>query len=328
MTALAEIRDLRKEYRLGFSAHAPVLKALDGIDLDIRKGESLGLVGESGSGKSTLGRCLVGLQTQSSGRIRFDGIDSASADRGQRRVLRRRMQLIFQDPYSALNPRMTVGATLGEHLCVQRFGSRAQIRTRIVEVLELCGLSAAHAARYPHEMSGGQRQRVVIARAISTAPDFIVADEPVSALDVSTRAQIINLLRHLQSTLSLTSLFISHDLAVVAHTCQRIAVMYLGRIVELAPRDDLFRTPLHPYTRALLSAVPIPDPVIERGRTRLILKGEPPDPTLMAQGCGFHPRCPQATERCRMEAPAFRRLQPGHSVACHHAETPDRSEIS
>lgn len=315
MSALVQVRDLCKHYRLGHG----VLRALDGIDLDISSGESLGLVGESGSGKSTFGRCLVGLHPPSGGKIHFDGIDLATADPAARRILRRRMQLIFQDPYSALNPRMTIGGTLGEHLHVQGFGTRAAIRDRVARVLALCGLEQKHADRYPHEMSGGQRQRVVIARAISTGPDFIVADEPVSALDVSTRAQIINLLRRLQAELGLTSLFISHDLAVVAHTCQRIAVMYLGRVVELATREALFRAPLHPYTRALLSAVPVPDPAIEGSRQRIILQGEPPDPTGELVGCGFAPRCTLATDRCRSEPPVLQRHENGHFVACHHA---------
>ncbi len=320
MTPLVHIEGLQKHFRLGHGVRAPVLRALDGIDLHIARGETLGLVGESGSGKSTLGRCLLGLHTQTAGRIQFDGQDTATLDRAGRRALRRRMQLIFQDPYAALNPRMTVGGTLGEHLHVQGFGDRAAIRDRVSGVLELCGLPAAYAARYPHELSGGQRQRVVIARALSTHPDFVVADEPVSALDVSTRAQIINLLRTLQATLGLTSLFISHDLAVVAHTCRRIAVMYLGRIVELAPREALFRAPLHPYTRALLSAVPIPDPALERARVRIPLAGEPPDPTQAPAGCSFHSRCPLATAICRADVPAFRPMADGHFAACHHAQ--------
>jgi oligopeptide/dipeptide ABC transporter ATP-binding protein len=319
VTVLVKIQDVQRHFRLGFSAQAPVLRALDGVSLEIEKGESLGLVGESGSGKSTLGRCLVGLQTPTAGRIYFDDIATEMATREQQRSLRRRRQLIFQDPHSALNSRMTVGETLGEHLKVQGFGPPARIRAQVADVLDLCGLSAIHAGRYPHEMSGGQRQRVVIARAISTSPDFIVADEPVSALDVSTRAQIINLIRKLQSTLGLTTLFISHDVAVVAHTCQRIAVMYLGRVVELASREALLANPLHPYTRALLSAVPIPDPAREALRARTILLGDPPDPARMPAGCSFHPRCPLATERCRQEAPLLQWRTGGQFVACHHA---------
>ncbi len=288
------------------------------MDLAIGRGETLGLVGESGSGKSTLGRTLVGLQTPTLGSVRFDGADTAGAAGEALRALRRRRQLVFQDPSGALNPRMTIGATLTEHLRVQGW-SRSTARSRVPEVLRQAGLPADYAARYPHEISGGQRQRAVIARAISTDPDFIVADEPVSALDVSTRAQIINLLRGLQRARGLTMLFISHDLSVVAHTCRNVAVMYLGRIVELAPRAALFAAPLHPYTAALLSAVPVADPVRERARLRVVLRGETPDPSAPPPGCRFHPRCPLATEICTRLDPPMREFAPGHATACHHA---------
>jgi oligopeptide/dipeptide ABC transporter ATP-binding protein len=316
MTAkLVEAIALARHYRIG---HGRILRALDGVDMAIDRGETLGLVGESGSGKSTLGRTLVGLQTPTEGTVRFDGIDTATADRAQLRQLRRRRQLVFQDPSGALNPRMTIGATLAEHLSVQGWNRRV-VRARVPEVLEQAGLPSSFAQRYPHEISGGQRQRAVIARAISTDPDFIVADEPVSALDVSTRAQIINLLRGLQRTRGLTMLFISHDLSVIAHTCRNVAVMYLGRIVEVAPREALFAKPLHPYTAALLSAIPLPDPRRERTRKRVMLKGETPDPSAAPPGCRFHPRCPIATEVCTRVDPALRTLAPSQSAACHHA---------
>jgi len=313
---LVEVIGLARHYRTGRG----VLRALDGVDLSIEQGETLGLVGESGSGKSTLGRTLVGLQVPSLGKVRFDGQDTSLATGEVLRALRRRRQLVFQDPSGALNPRMTIGATLTEHLRVQGW-SRSAARTRVPEVLEQAGLPAAFGPRYPHEISGGQRQRAVIARAISTDPDFIVADEPVSALDVSTRAQIINLLRSLQRARGLTMLFISHDLGVVAHTCRQVAVMYLGRIVELAPREALFAAPRHPYTAALLSAVPTADPVRERERSRIILAGETPDPSDPPSGCRFHPRCPLATEICARVDPPMHNVDTVHITACHH---PDR----
>jgi oligopeptide/dipeptide ABC transporter ATP-binding protein len=313
---LVEAIGLARHYHTGRG----VLRALDGVDLAIDRGETLGLVGESGSGKSTLGRTLVGLQTPTLGSVRFDGQDTARPAGDALRALRRRRQLVFQDPSGALNPRMTIGATLSEHLRVQGW-SRALVRARVPEVLEQSGLPADFGKRYPHEISGGQRQRAVIARAISTDPDFLVADEPVSALDVSTRAQIINLLRGLQRARGLTMLFISHDLSVVAHTCRQVAVMYLGRIVEVAPREVLFAAPRHPYTAALLSAVPVPDPARERERSRIILRGETPDPSAPPTGCRFHPRCPLATDICTRDDPNLAPVAPGHVAACHH---PDR----
>jgi oligopeptide/dipeptide ABC transporter ATP-binding protein len=315
MTPLVETENLHRHYRL---AGRGVLRALDGVDMRVGPGETLGLVGESGSGKSTLGRTLVGLQVPTSGAVRFDGQDVAKASRGVLRALRRRRGLVFQDPSGALNPRMTLSATLSEHLRAQGFLGRT-IPQRVIDVLAQAGLSAGFAQRYPHEISGGQRQRAVIARAISTDPDFLVADEPVSALDVSTRAQIINLLRGLQRERGLSMLFISHDLSVVAHTCRRVAVMYLGRIVEEGPREALFARPLHPYTRALLSAVPVPDPVVERTRRRIILAGETPDPAAPPTGCRFHPRCPIAAAICSREDPALAVHAPEHRAACHFA---------
>jgi peptide/nickel transport system ATP-binding protein len=310
---LLAVHALTKHYRLGRT----VLRALDGITLDIARGETLGLVGESGSGKSTFGRCLVGLHPPSSGQIVFDGRPvSGPPDL----AFRRQVQFVFQDPYGALNPAMTIGATLSEHLRAQRY--LGDIRARCFDVLHQTGLGTIYARRYPHEMSGGERQRAVIARAISAGPIFVVADEPVSALDVSTRAQIINLMRALQQSLGLTYLFISHDLGVVAHLCGRVAVMYLGRIVELAPREALFRASLHPYTQALLQAVPIPDPAVQRARVAQAPQGEPPDATAPPTGCAFHPRCPRASELCRVQAPDLQasdlQKQDDHLVACHH----------
>jgi oligopeptide/dipeptide ABC transporter ATP-binding protein len=311
---LIEAVGVTRHYKL---AKGRTLRALDGVDLTVGRGATMGLVGESGSGKTTLGRTLVGLQTPTSGEVRWEGVNTASADGARLTALRRQRQIVFQDPSGALNPRMTIGETIVEHLRVQGW-SRAEARRQASTALEQSGLSSTFLSSYPHEISGGQRQRAVIARAISTDPAFIVADEPVSALDVSTRAQIMNLLRDLQRMRGLTMLFISHDLSVVAHMCRDVAVMYLGRIVELAPRAVLFNTPLHPYTAALMSAIPVPDPVRERSRARTVLKGEPPDPAAIPSGCRFHTRCPKATDLCRQVDPETRLLGPDHRVACHH----------
>lgn len=312
--ALVEAIGLVRHYKL---AGKRLLRAVDGVDLAIGRGGTLGLVGESGSGKSTLGQTLVGLQNPSAGEVRFEG-ETVVGARGAKLVrLRRQRQIVFQDPSGALNPRITLGDTIVEHLRVQGW-PRLEARARAGEVLTLAGLSEAFSGRYPHEVSGGQRQRAVIARAVSTDPAFIVADEPVSALDVSTRAQIMNLLRELQRRSGLTMLFISHDLSIVAHMCRDVAVMYLGQVVERAPRDSLFKAPLHPYTAALLSAIPLPDPVLERTRTRIVLKGETPDPSAIPSGCRFHTRCLRATEVCAKVPPEMRALFPGHTVACHH----------
>lgn len=310
---LIEARGLARHYRIG----RRTLLALDGIDLAVDRGATLGLVGESGSGKSTLGRTLVGLQKPTLGQVLFEGKDAAAAEPSFLKRLRRERQIIFQDPSGALNPRMTIGATVVEHLSVQGW-PRAEARRQAALAIEQAGLSTTFMSRYPHEISGGQRQRAVIARAISTDPAFIVADEPVSALDVSTRAQIMNLLRQLQAERGLTMLFISHDLSVVAHMCRDVAVMHLGRIVERAPRAVLFRSPRHPYTVALLSAIPIPDPVREKKRVRIILKGEVPNPAAKPSGCSFHTRCPRATDLCRGVDPPMRAVETGHEIACHH----------
>ncbi len=314
---LIEAIGVTRHYKL---AGGRVLRALDGVDLAIGRGATLGLVGESGSGKSTLGRVMVGLQSPTEGEIRFEGLNAAAADPAQSVRLRRQRQIVFQDPSGALNPRMTIGDTIIEHLRVQGW-SRVEAREQAARVLDDCGLSASFLSAYPHEISGGQRQRAVIARAISTDPAFIVADEPVSALDVSTRAQIMNLLRDLQRTRGLTMLFISHDLSVVAHMCRDVAVMYLGRIVEIAPRGVLFKSPLHPYTAALISAIPLPDPARERTRRPILLKGEPPDPSATPKGCRFHTRCPRATDLCREVDPETRAFSSAHMAACHHPLT-------
>jgi oligopeptide transport system ATP-binding protein len=320
MTApLVEIAGVSKHFRRGHALPfrpAPSVRALDDVSLAIARGETLGLVGESGSGKSTLGRCLAGLHRPDAGSIRFDGAEIANLGDAARAPFRRRIQMIFQDPYGSLNPRMTVGGAIEEHLRAQRFGGGGAIRARAAEVLDRVGLSARMKERYPHELSGGQRQRVVIARAIATHPDFVIADEPVSALDVSTRAQVINLMRDLQRQLHLTYLFISHDLSIVAHACRRVAVMYLGQIVEVADVDELFERPRHHYSHALLKAIPVPDPDASAGRA--LLKGEVPSALVHPRGCRFHPRCPAALPVCAEVTPQLMPAGGGHFVACHN----------
>jgi oligopeptide transport system ATP-binding protein len=320
---LLEVRDLAMHFPVGggmFAKPAGVVKAIDGISFSIRKGETLGLVGESGCGKTTTGRCILQLERPTSGSIIFEGIDMVTLDAAELRAVRRRVQVIFQDPYSSLNPRMTVGQILAEPLKVHRLvPDKGERELRVRELLVQVGLLPQHAGRYPHQLSGGQRQRVGIARALAMDPALIVCDEPVSALDVSIQAQIINLLEELQERLGLTYLFIAHDLSVVRHISDRVAVMYLGKIVELADRQTLYEDPQHPYTRALLSAVPIPDPKIEATRERTVLRGEVPSPLKPPSGCVFHPRCPIAVDRCSAEVPALRELRPGHLGACHLA---------
>ncbi len=297
---------------------APV-RAVDGVSFAIAAGETLGLVGESGCGKSTVSNAVVGLIAPTRGSLLVLGTEMAGADRATKHALRARVQMVFQDPVTSLNPRMSVGAAVGEPLLVRGIARGAVMRARVGELLEEVGLRPEHAARYPHQFSGGQRQRIVIARALALRPDLLVCDEPVSALDVSVRAQILNLLVELQARRGMASLFVSHDLAVVRHVCDRVAVMYLGRLVELAARDLLFAAPRHPYTRALLAAVPEPDPVAQRAKPRVPLAGEIPSPANPPPGCTFHTRCPFATELCRREVPDWRPLG-GSMVACHHAE--------
>jgi peptide/nickel transport system ATP-binding protein len=321
---LVEVRDLTVHFPVRdqgwFSRKRLAVHAVDGISFDIAPGETLGLVGESGCGKSTTGRALVWLYRPTGGQVLFDGHDLAQLRPDVLRSMRRRFQIVLQDPFSALNPRMTAGALVGEALAIHRIGTRRDRGARVAELLELVGLRPEWAARYPHQFSGGQKQRIAIARALASNPEFIVLDEPVSALDVSIQSQILRLLADLQQRLGLTYLLIAHDLAVVGQMCQRVAVMYLGKIVEIAERDRLYRLPLHPYTRALFSAVPVPDPAVERTRRRIILQGDVPSPIVPPAGCRFHTRCPIAVERCRIEEPPLRELAPGQRVACHLAE--------
>ncbi len=318
---LVSVRDLRKYFPVleGFLVKRAVaqVKAIDGVSFDIRKGETLGLVGESGCGKTTTGRCLLRLEEPTGGSILYQGEDLAAMSGEELKALRRKIQVIFQDPYSSLNPRMKIGQILGEPMRVHGlYASEAERRDRVDELLRVCGLNPKFIDRYPHEMSGGQRQRVGIARALALDPEFIVCDEAVSALDVSIQAQVINLLEELREEFGLTYLFIAHDLSVVRHLCHRVAVMYLGKMVELADCDELYDNPRHPYTRALLSAVPIPDPVVEAGREHRVIQGEVPSPINPPSGCVFHPRCDLVVEGCRSRIPEARELQPGHRVAC------------
>jgi len=301
--------------------HVGDVKAVDDVTLTIRRGETLGLVGESGCGKSTVGRAILRLYEPTAGRIVFDGQDITHLGEAELRPLRRRMQMVFQDPFASLNPRHSVGRTVGEPLRAHGLARGRRADARVRELLKIVGLPEDAATRYPHEFSGGQRQRIGVARAVAVNPDFIVADEPISALDVSIQAQIINLLASLQHDFALTYLFIAHDLAVVRHISDRIAVMYLGAIVEVSPADELYERPLHPYTISLLSAVPIPDPIVERERKPILLEGDLPSPANPPQACRFHTRCPYVQPtRCRDERPELRELRPGHTVACHWVE--------
>ena len=293
------------------------VKAVDDVSLTIRRGETVGLVGESGSGKTTLGRALLQLLRPTSGEVWFDGTDLAQVPGRRLKPFRRRMQVIFQDPYSSLNPRMSVGNFVGEPLVVHNLTeSKGELRDRVAQLFELVGLSPVMVNRFPHEFSGGQRQRIGIARALAMQPDFIVADEPVSALDVSVQAQILNLLEELQEQFHLTYLVVAHDLSVVRHIADRVAVMYLGKLVELADSSQLYDNPQHPYTQALLSAVPVPDPRVEKDRTRQVLVGDIPSPLNPPRGCVFHTRCPIAIDECRGDIPPLREIEAGHAAAC------------
>jgi oligopeptide transport system ATP-binding protein len=318
---LLEVRNLVMHFPLTqgiiFQRRVGAVKAVDGISFTVRRGETLGLVGESGCGKSTTGRAILQLYKPTAGEVIFNGTDLTRLSAGEMRKQRKYLQMIFQDPYASLNPRMTVGAIIAEPMQIHNLAPKAERLARVQELLETVGLNPYFANRYPHEFSGGQRQRIGIARALAANPQFIVADEPVSALDVSIQAQIINLLEELQEKFGLTYLFIAHDLSVVRHISDRVAVMYLGKIVELATRDQLYTEPLHPYTKALLSAVPIPDPKIEKKRERIILTGDVPSPINPPPGCHFHTRCPYVMDICRKIEPKFAAAHSGHYVACH-----------
>jgi len=324
-TALAPATPLVnvESLKLYFPIHAGVfrrvvghVRAVDDVSFSILRGETLGLVGESGCGKTTLGRAILHLYRPTAGRVEFEGQDLAALGPEGLRRARRQMQVVFQDPFSSLNPRMTIGATLAEPLEVHGIHPDEGVRPFVARLLERVGLKASFADRYPHEFSGGQRQRIGIARALSLTPSFIVADEPITSLDVSIQAQVVNLLQDLQAEFGLTYLFITHDLSMVRHICDRVAVMYLGRVVEMAPVEELYTRPLHPYAQALLSAIPVPDPAVEARRRRIILTGDVPNPADPPPGCTFHTRCPAAFERCRTEPPRLKEVSPGHFVSC------------
>ena len=318
---LIDVRDLQMHFPVSkgviFQSKVGDIKAVDGVSFQIMRGETLGLVGESGSGKTTLGRCILQLLKPTGGQVLFRGQDLTQLSGKNMRPLRRELQVIFQDPYGSLNPRMTVGSIVEEPLIIHKQGNREERTRRVGELFEVVGLNPGMMDRYPNEFSGGQRQRIGIARALAVNPTFIVCDEPVSALDVSIQAQVINLLSSLQERFDLTYLFIAHDLSVVRHISDRVAVMYLGKIVEITGRDELYQDPKHPYTRALLSAVPIPDPEIEASRERIVLTGDVPSPIDPPTGCSFHPRCPFAMDMCREVTPVLKPTSEGHSVACH-----------
>jgi len=322
---LAQVRGLVKHFPItrGTIRKRVVgqIRAVDGVSFDLYRGETLGLVGETGSGKTTVGRTMLRLYEPTEGEVIFDGVNLMSLKGKDLDRMRRRISMIFQDPFASLNPRMTIGSIVGEPLIVHGVGNKKERQARVQQLLELVGLNPQFVNRYPHEFSGGQQQRIGIARALALDPELVICDEPISSLDVSIQAQIVNLLDRLQDELGLTYLFIAHDLSMVRHISDRIAVMYLGKIVELADRDSIYLNPLHPYTQALMSAVPIPDPDLLETRERIILKGDIPSPANPPTGCNFHTRCPVAREeRCPIEEPELRELRPGHWVACHYAE--------
>lgn len=318
---LLDVKNLKMHFPLTqgiiFQRKVGAVQAVDGVSFSVKRGETLGLVGESGCGKSTTGRAILQLYKPTEGNVIFNGSDLTTLDSTHMRKMRRHLQMIFQDPYASLNPRMTVGNIVSEPMQIHKLVPKGERTQRVQELLQTVGLNPYFANRYPHEFSGGQRQRIGIARALAANPDFIVCDEPVSALDVSIQAQIVNLLEDLQEQFGLTYLFIAHDLSVVRHISDRVAVMYLGKIVEMADRNDLYDNPLHPYTKALLSAVPIPDPVIERQRERIILTGDVPSPINPPSGCHFHTRCPYVMDVCKKIDPLFAEQEAGHFVACH-----------
>jgi len=320
-STLIKVKDLKKYFPITrgiiIQRQVGAVQAVDGITFDIHRGETLGMVGESGCGKTTAGRTILQLYRPTAGEVIFDGTDLTTLKGESLRRMRRRIQMIFQDPFASLNPRMTISRIIGEPLRAHKLASGKERVKRVQELLHTVRLNPRFINRYPHEFSGGQRQRIGIARALASDPEFIVCDEPISALDVSIQAQVVNLLEDLQDELGLTYLFIAHDLSMVRHICTRVAVMYLGHFVELAAKDELYERPLHPYTTALLSAVPVPDPVVERKRKRIILKGDPPNPIDPPSGCRFHTRCPIVTDVCSQELPEWRDVGGGHFVACH-----------
>ncbi len=318
---LVQVRNLKKHFPIKsgilFQHEVASVKAVDGVSFHIYEGETLGLVGESGCGKSTTGRTILQLYRPTSGSVQFEGVELTELKGNELRRMRRKMQMVFQDPYASLNPRMSVGRIVAEPLVVHNIGTKKEREERVAELLELVGLNPYFVRRYPHEFSGGQRQRIGLARALALNPKFIVADEPISALDVSIQAQVVNLMQELQENLGLTYLFIAHDLSMVRHLCNRVAVMYLGKLVEVAESEELYTNPLHPYTQALLSAVPVPDPVVEETRQRIILKGDVPSPINPPVGCNFNTRCPVSVDVCFKQEPELVEVLPEHWVACH-----------